>query len=59
MRLSYKRDKKLNWLLMCVVGNYCDGDDVVASPGGVFFLGLLHRLLQFTLLNVQDRHLSY
>ena len=26
MRLSYKGDKKLNWLLMYLAGNYCDSD---------------------------------
>jgi len=35
MRLSYKRDKKLNQLLMYLAGNYCDSDKSSASPGGV------------------------
>jgi len=34
MRLSYKRDKKLNQLLMYLAGNYCDSDKSSASPGG-------------------------
>ena len=35
MRLSYKGDTKLNWLLMYLAGNYCDSDNSSASPGGV------------------------
>ena len=34
MRLSYKRDKKLNWLLMYVAGNYYDSDKGSAPPRG-------------------------
>jgi hypothetical protein len=37
MGLSYKRDKKLNWHLMYLPGNYCDSDNSCTSPG-VFLL---------------------
>ena len=39
MRVSYKRDKKLNWLLMYLARNYCDSDNSSASPGGCFRAG--------------------
>ena len=39
MRLSYKGDTKLNWLLMYLAGNYCDSDNSSASPGGCFLAG--------------------
>ena len=40
MRLSYKRDKKLNWLLMYLAGSYCDSVKSFPAPGGVFCSGL-------------------
>ena len=33
-------------------------DKSSASPGGVFFLGLLHRLVHFMMLQGRDGHLS-
>ena len=32
MRLSYKRDKKPNWPLMYLAGNYCDSDEGFSLP---------------------------